>query len=172
MPIINGELYCQKCNERIDKQLIKEILVSEIKIKNEATEISDKIKAVMDDIDKFNSEKKNFIKLYNSLQGLELLIDQLGDVKISRLVKVTAMIEKNIPNPLHLDKKGDDIHYERNFLIKDGKNRRGEMSIKYDGDLLKAYILLDKIGENSFIINDERIIEVLHFIESINCKKD
>lgn len=172
MPIINGEIYCPKCNEKIDKQLIKEILVSEAKIKNEATEISDKIKCIMDDIDTISKENKKFIKLYNALCGLELLIDQLGDAKLSRLVNVTSIIEKNLPNPLKLERKGEDIHYERNFFIKDGRSKRGEIQIKYDGDLLKAYIILNKIGENSFIINDERVIEVLHFIESINCKKE
>lgn len=172
MPISNGEIYCSKCNEKIDKQLIKEILVSEAKIKDEATEISDKIKCIIDDINKISKENKKFINLFNTLSSLELLIDQLGDVKLSRLVKVTSIIEKNLPNPLQLERKGEDIHYERNFFIKDGRNRQGEIQIKYDGDLLKAYILLNKIGENSFIINDERVIEVLHFIESINCKRE
>lgn len=172
MPIINGEIYCEKCGVKIDKQLIRELLVSETKIKDEATEISDKIKSVIDDINKLNSEKNKFTKLYNTLISLELLVDQLGDAKLSRLEKISLMIDKNIPNPLHLEKKGDDMHYERNFLIKDGKNRRGEIQLKYQDELLKAYILLDKIGENSFVISNERIIEVLHFIESINCKKE
>ena len=171
MPIYNGEIFC-KCGEKFDKQPIIDILLSESKIKDEAIEIEEKIKGINDDIKRLNKEQCKLSSLCATLYSLELLIDELGDSKFYNIVRVSKIIEKNIPSPLILRKKGEDKHYERNYFICIGNKDKGEIQLGYDGDFLTAHIILYGIGENNFIINDERILEVLHFVESINCKKE
>lgn len=172
MSIIKGDIICENCGKKIDKQLLENLLISEITIKEKAIEANEKLNDLLEGLKKITSENKKLNDMCAALKSLELLIDELGDIKLSRLVKVCDIIRNNLPNPLFLDRDGEDIHYERNYSIKNGKKKQGEVKIKYDGDILTAYVSLEKIGNNSFVINEERVIEVLHFIESINCKKD
>lgn len=172
MPIVNGEIICPKCGERNDKQIIKDFFANQDKLKEETFEVNIKLKETLDNLCKISKEQERIKLLYETLNSLELLLSQTGDTKLMKLLKSISIIESNLPNSLFLYEKTTNSPYKKSYSIKENKSIKGTLEIYYNGDLLTADVILNSIGENSFTINDDRVIEVLHFIESIYYKKN